>query len=375
MATIEQLLGTRRANEFRTASRAKAHKEKSQVGVDIKRKQIINKINKAKETTKKVERKKVKKKPISNKKSEARGLANYLTGNMTTEEMRSLGIVVNGGKALISKKMSHKIISYVQEVNPMRKLGQVYTQKGKKGIPMIVRKAEANIVKSERDENNKIPETDTEVEVVWLEPIEFDCLVKFTKKLENKSEFDIEKILIEEIGKAIVRKEVEWFIHSNDNPYSLNNKAVRYIPRTLSDSFYKYLVGAKNSLPTAMRKGATWLINRAAQTKLESLLSEDGNPILKENGNDDFDFTLLNYPVEVSDEVDSDVPSLPVMYFGNFNYFFIQDVLSNLEIQRLNEKYADENKIGVSVYQISDGKLIFGPFETAAFKLDIDGLK
>ena len=62
MATIEQLLGTRRANEFRTASRAKAHKEKSQVGVDIKRKQIINKINKAKETTKNIERKKVKKK-------------------------------------------------------------------------------------------------------------------------------------------------------------------------------------------------------------------------------------------------------------------------------------------------------------------------
>ncbi|WP_429975947.1 phage major capsid protein [Enterococcus sp. DIV0086] len=372
MATIEQMIGKKRAREFRTASKVNSFQQNSKKLTDIKRKQVLQKIKRAMDTEKQPKRKNTKKKvrKMNQEKQSLRGLANYLTGNLSIDEVRSLGVVVNNGKVLLTKKLSQQIISYAQENNPVRKLGQVYRQKGKKGISMLVQKAEANIVLTERDETNQTPETDTSVEVVWLEPIEIDGMAKFTHKLENMSDFDIEKILVEELGKAIVRKEVDWFIHSSDNSYSLNSKGITFVPATLTGSLYKYLVEAKNALPTPMRKKATWLINRAAQTQVESLLDESGNPIFKESGNNDFAFKLFNYPVEVTDQIDEKDPAVPVMYFGDFSYFHIQDVLETIEVERLNELFTKENKIGVSVYEITDGKLIFGPFETAMFKLN-----
>ncbi|MGM0112055.1 phage major capsid protein [Enterococcus sp. DIV0187] len=376
MATIEQLIGEEQSRNFRTATRLGTYQQNAKKMKELKRKQVLNQIDKAREKSKKMGKsakiKKVKPAKIENRST--RSIAKYLAGHISEEQVRSLGIIVNNGKVLLSKKLSNKIISYVQEQNPVRKLGIVHRQKGKKGIPIQMKKIEANIVTIERDDSNLIDESDMDFDMVWLDPIEFDGMAKFTQKLDRMSEFDIEKILVEELGKAILRREVAWFIHSTDNAYSLNSKAVPYIPGTLTNSMYKYLVGAKNAIPTALRKKAIWLINRAAQTELESLLDDTGKPIFKDLANDDFEFEVFNYPVEVSDHIDGTDPSVPIIYFGDFSFFHIQDVLENIEVQRLDELFAEENKVGVSVYEISDGKLIFGPFEIPIYKLDINGL-
>lgn len=376
MATIEQLIGEEQARNFRTASRLGPYRHNTTQIKELKRKQVLNQIDRAKEKSKKMEKGAARKKSktIKRENCSTRSIAKYLSGQLSEEQVRSLGVIVNNGKVLLSKKLSKKIISYVQEHNPLRRLGEVHRQKGKKGIPIQVKKIEANIVTTERNDSNLIDESDMDFDMVWLDPIEFDGMAKFTQKLERMSDFDIEKVIVEELGKALLRKEVDWFIHSTDNAYSLSSKAVPYIPGTLTNSMYKYLVGAKNAIPTALRKKATWLINRAAQTELESLLDDTGKSIFKTSGNDEFSFEIFNYQVEVSDNVDSTDPSKPIIYFGDFSFFHIQDVLENIEVQRLDELFADENKVGVSVYEISDGKLIFGPFEIPIFKLDITGL-
>uniref|UniRef100_UPI00359F7305 phage major capsid protein n=1 Tax=Jeotgalibaca porci TaxID=1868793 RepID=UPI00359F7305 len=121
-----------------------------------------------------------------------------------------------------------------------------------------------------------------------------------------------------------------------------------------------------------------WMINRQAQTELESILDNNGNPILKDSGNEEFSHTLFTFPVIVTDYADEwNVsgskydPSKPMIYFGDFSYFHIQDVLGTLEIEPLRELFARENKVGFKIYHISDGQLIYGPFETPVYFLDI----
>ncbi|PZL74099.1 phage major capsid protein [Enterococcus plantarum] len=293
----------------------------------------------------------------------------YLAGRITPNQARSLGVGFNNGRVLVPEELAHEVISYAQEENPLRKLASVHPTKGTQGFPIQVAKMAANNPKTERDENNKIPFTDMEFDDYFLDPTEIDALTKITKKLTLMSDFDVEAMVLEELKKAYVRKEVYLYIHDKTNPGALVNKAVGFTGK--GDNKYLKLVQVKNALPTSLRSGARWLINRAAQTELESLLDANGNPILKDSGNSDFEFKLFTYPVEVSDHVDGDNPETPMIYFGNFSFFHIQDVFGSLEIQILTEKYSDENKIGYKIYNLSDGQLVYGPFETPVYKLDL----
>lgn len=300
----------------------------------------------------------------------------YLAGRITPNQARSLGVGFNNGKVLVPEELSKEIISYLQEENPLRRLATPHKTKGTQGFPVQVKQAEANTVTTERDVDNLIPFTDIEFDDVYLNPIEFDAIIKVTKKLTHMSDFDVEAIVIEELKKAYLRKETFWYFSNPDNAGNLSKKAVAFM--ATGDNDYLKLVQLKNALPTAMRSGARWMINRAAQTLFESMLDSTGNPILKDSGNDDFDYKLFTYPVEVTDYADKYDeagkkfdPSVPIIYFGNYSYFHIQDVLGSMEIEKLAELFARENKIGFKIYHINDGQLIYGPFETPVYSLDL----
>lgn len=293
----------------------------------------------------------------------------FLAGRINENQARSLGVAFNNGKILVPKELSKEIITYAQELNLLRKYGTGHKTVGTQGFPVQVKKAEGNIVENERDENNLIPFTDIEFDDIFLNPIEFDAIIKVTKKLTHMSDYDIEAIVIEELKKAYLRKETYWYFTAPKNPGSLINKAVKF--KGTGDNNYLKLVQVKNALPTAMRSKARWMINRAAQTLLESILDNTGNPILKDAGNDDFDYKVLQYPVDVTDYLDGEDPSKPVIYFGDFSYFHYQDVINSLEIEKLTELFARENKVGFKIYHINDGQLIYGPFETPVLGLDL----
>lgn len=300
----------------------------------------------------------------------------YLAGRITPNQARSLGVGFNNGKVLVPEELNKEIISYLQEENPLRKFATPHKTAGTQGFPVQVKQAEANTVTTERDDDNLIPFTDIEFDDVYLAPIEFDAIIKVTKKLTHMSDFDVEAIVIEELKKAYLRKETFWYFSNPDNAGNLSKKAVAFT--ATGDNDYLKLVQLKNALPTAMRSGARWMINRAAQTLLESMLDSTGNPILKDSGNDDFDYKLFTYPVEVTDYADKYDetgkkfdPSVPVIYFGNYSYFHIQDVIGSMEIEKLTELFSRENKIGFKIYHINDGQLIYGPFETPVYSLDL----
>lgn len=300
----------------------------------------------------------------------------YLAGRITPNQARSLGVGFNNGKVLVPEELNKEIISYLQEENPLRKFATPHKTTGTQGFPVQVKQAEANTVTTERDDDNLIPFTDIEFDDVYLAPIEFDAIIKVTKKLTHMSDFDVEAIVIEELKKAYLRKETFWYFSNPDNAGNLSKKTVAFT--ATGDNDYLKLVQLKNALPTAMRSGARWMINRAAQTLLESMLDSTGNPILKDSGNDDFDYKLFTYPVEVTDyadKYDETVkkfdPSVPIIYFGNYSYFHIQDVIGSMEIEKLTELFSRENKIGFKIYHINDGQLIYGPFETPVYSLDL----
>lgn len=310
--------------------------------------------------------------------------ANFVIGRIDENEARSLGIESGNGSVTVPQVIASDVITYAQEENPLRRLGEVVKTAGNVEYPFLVKKMDANVNKKERTED--ISETETEFDVIKLSPAEFDALATVTKKLLKMSGVPVEQIVIDELKKAYVRKEANYMFNGddigNENPGALAKKAVAFQPEikvdlTASNAgqlLYDALIDLKNAPVTEIMKKGRFLINRAALKIVEKMKTDDGVPLLRpltqaENG---IGGTLVGYPFEVTDYADvKGSPDVPVFYFGDFYSFKIQDVTGALEIQRLIEKYAGQNKIGFQIYNLLDGQLIYSPFEPSVYRYTI----
>ncbi|OLR26275.1 phage major capsid protein [Bacillus cereus] len=309
----------------------------------------------------------------TNKEKETRSaFANYIVGNIDETEARALGLVTGNGSVTIPDFLSKEIITYAQEENFLRRLGTGVKTKENIKYPVLVKKAEAQGHKNERS-NNEMPETDIEFDEIELSPTEFDALATVTKKLLARTGLPIEQIVMEELKKAYVRKETQYMVNgdeeNNINDGALAKKAVAF--KTDEKNLYDALVKMKNTPVKEVRKKARWVLNTAALTKIETMKTDDGFPLLRpfNQAEGGIGYTLLGFPVEEEDAIDMpDSPDTPVFYFGDFSKFYIQDVIGSLEVQKLVELFSRTNRVGFRIWNLLDAQLIHSPFEVPVYK-------
>src|SRR5690625_1210434 len=321
-------------------------------------------------------------KSTKNKEKEIRSaFANYIVGNIDDQEARALGLVSGNGAVTVPDFMSKEIITYAQEENFLRRLGTRVTTKENIKYPVLVKKAEAQGHKDERTTND-MPETDIEFDEIELSPTEFDALATVTKKLLARTGLPIEQIVMDELKKAYVRKETQYMVHGDEtdniNDGALSKKAIEFEPTgevdlTSGQSLYDALVQMKNTPVKEVRKNGRWVLNTAALTAIETMKTDDGFPLLRplNQAEGGIKYTLLGYPVEDEDAIDTDDPSVPVFYFGDFKHFYIQDVIGSMEVQKLVELFSRTNRVGFRIWNLLDAQLIYSPFEPPIYKYEI----
>lgn len=311
-----------------------------------------------------------------------KAFANFVVGNITEHEARALGIETGNGSVTVPEVIASEVITYAQEENLLRKYGTIVRTAGDVKYPILVKKADANVNKKERTVD--ITETAIEFDEILLDPAEFDALATVTKKLLKMSGVPIEDIVIEELKKAYVRKEINYMFNGddagNENPGALAKKAVAFekpLDLTVDGAgqlLYDALIEFKNTPVTEVMKKGRFIINRAALTAIEKMKTNDGFPLLRpftqaEGG---IGYNLVGYPVDWTDAADKKgAPDVPVLYFGDFSAFKIQEVIGALEIQKLIEKFSGKNQIGFQIYNLLDGQLVYSPFEPAVYRYEI----
>lgn len=323
----------------------------------------------------------------STKKREAEirsAFANFVVGNISESEARSLGIEAGNGSVTVPQVISKEVITYAQEANLLRKYGTYVPTDADIKYPVLVKKAAANVNKKERTAD--ITETDIEFDSIDLDPAEFDALATITKKLLKRTGVNIEQIVIDELKKAYVRKEINYMFNGddvgNENPGALAKKAVAYYESTAvsldtdgwSQRLYAQLVKMKGQPVTEVLKKSMWMVNRAALTVLEGMTDTTGRPLLYEAPNG-AGYKLLGHPLDFTDAVDGEDSTKPVFYFGDFSAFYIQEIKGGMELQKLIEKFSGTNKIGFQIYNLIDGQLIYSPFEPAVYRYEVGATK
>lgn len=299
--------------------------------------------------------------------------ANFVVGKISESEARSLGIETGNGSVTIPKVIASEVITYAQEENLLRKYGTRVQTKDTQGYPILVKRADANVNKGER--NADIVATDIEFDEVLLAPAEFDALATVTKKLLARADVPVEDIVIDELKKAYVRKETNYMFNGDDvgheNPGALAKKSVPFY-EVPGEDLYDSLIKLKNTPATEVIKAARWVINRAALTLIETMKTSDGFPLLRpfEAAEGGIKHTLLGYEFDFTDDADGADPTKAVFYFGDFSQFRIQDVMGSMEIQRLVEAYSSKNKVGFQIYNVVDGQLIYSPLAPAVYRYE-----
>lgn len=307
--------------------------------------------------------------------------ANFVVGNISAQEARSLGVEINNGSVTVPIEISKEIITYAQEENLLRKYGSYVQTDADVKYPVLVRKAEAQGHKAERT-NNEIPETDIEFDSIDLDPTEFDALATITKKLLKRTGVKIEQIVIDELKKAYVRKETQYMFNgdetNNVNPGALAKKSVAFYetkPITIGSEGWSQVLQDQLTILTGVPvteviKNAQWIVNRAAYNLLNRMTDVNGRKLLtKTNGIYEYD----GFPLDFTDAANKSASdaTTPVFYFGDFKAFKIQEIKGGMELQKLVEKFAGTNKIGFQIYNLIDGQLIYSPFEPAVYRYEV----
>jgi HK97 family phage major capsid protein len=328
-------------------------------------------------------------KSAKNKAKEIRSaFGRFVAGQINEIEARALGIETGNGSVTVPKEIAKEIIAYAQEENPLRKYGTRHKTTSTQGFPVLIKKADAQGHKAERTTANPMPETSIELDEITLDPTEFDALATVTKKLLKRSDIRVEDIVIEELKKAYVRKEAQYFFRGDEvdniNDGALSKKAVEFLiadgqrPDLASgQQVYDALVKFKNNVKSSVRKRSMFMINDAALTLIETMKTDDGFPLFKpfEQAANGFDGKILGFNTvvtEFADKSDLDLDT-PVMYFGDFKSFHYQDVIGSMEVNRLVELYAASNLVGLQIYNIVDGQLIYSPLEPTMYKYEVVG--
>lgn len=307
--------------------------------------------------------------------------ANFVVGNISEAEARTLGVEINNGSVTVPVEIAREVISYAQEENLLRRYGSYVATDADVKYPVLVKKAEANVNKSERTDN-EIPETDIEFDSIDLDPAEFDALATITKKLLKRTGVKIENIVIEELKKAYVRKETNYMFNGNDvgneNPGALAKKARPFyetVPVNVGTENWSLRLQDQLAIMigepvTEVIKKGRWIVNRAAYNILNRMTDTTGRKLLtKTNGIYEYEGFPLDF-TDAANKSEEDAAT-PVFYFGDFKAFHIQEVKGGMELQKLVEKFAGTNKVGFQIYNLIDGQLIYSPFEPAVYRYEV----
>lgn len=115
------------------------------------------------------------------------------------------------------------------------------------------------------------------------------------------------------------------------------------------------LINAKYSLKTGYWNRASWIFHRDTMKEVAKIKSTTGEYIWRESARDGEPDRLLGRPVYLSEYAPNTLTTgLYCGILGDFSHYWILDAL-NLQIQRLNELYAEKSQVGFIARYEGDG--------------------
>ena len=183
-------------------------------------------------------------------------------------------------------------------------------------------------------------------------------IIKVSDELLSDSMINFEAYMANQIAKGIDKAESPVFCIGdgvNKPTGYLTNLTSSVTTASTAAVTADELIDIYYSLPEAYRKTATWRMNDKTVKAIRKLKDSDGNYIFDAALTQGERPTLLGRPIVTDNEMPLMATGNKFVVFGAFDYYQIGN-RGNMEIRRLNEKYADEGLVGFRVTVRVDAK-------------------
>ncbi len=271
-------------------------------------------------------------------------------------ELRNLTAGQNG--KIIPVSIASDVINKVVELCPILELSQVYNIAGDLRLPKYEADS-ATIAAAYADEFTELAEKTATFSTIDLTNQIVGLLVKISKSLINRADFDVRGFIVNEIAKKIAEfLEKEMLVGNTLNRIqgAVNTKNV-VTTATPTKITTDEIIDLQMKLPTVYQKNAVFVMHRDVLKEVRKLKDGQGNYILQPDFSAPFGWTILGRPVHLSDNMDSQLATgKNVILYADFSGYAVK-MTKNVEIQFLQEKYATQYALGIVSYVELDAKI------------------
>ena len=286
------------------------------------------------------------------KENEERAFANYIRG--VVSERANLDKGTNG--AVIPKTIAQRIIDTVYDISPILQRCDFYKVKGNLDIPVYDETTDS-ITVAYADEFSTLTAHSGKFISVSLKGFLAASLTLISKSLINNTDHDLVSFVVNKIAEKIV-----YFI-DHEVLVGTQNKieGMRTLTNTMETASASAitadeLVTLMDKVKDIYKNNAIWIMSSATRTAIRKLKGQDQHYLLQDDITSPFGQVLLGKPVYVSDAMPDMGAGNKEIFFGDMSGLAIK-MPTEVEIEVLREKYADQHAIGINAWIELDSKV------------------
>lgn len=281
---------------------------------------------------------------------------------VATGEIRNLTAGNNGG--IIPVTIASDIIDTVKELCPLLDHADIYHVAGELRLPKFKATSSSAgsvatpIAASYVNEFTELTESTAQFETINLTNQIIGVLVKMSKSLLNRANFDVRSFIVNKVAKTIVEfLEKEMLIAKADKIQGAINTTNEVVAANQDKFDTTDLVDLQMAIPSAYQKNCMWIMHKDILKALRKLKTADGQFILNADVTAPFGYTILGKPVYLSDSMPKNIAAgQDVMLYMDASGYAVK-MTKSMEIQMLMEKYATQYAVGICAYVEIDAKI------------------
>ena len=281
---------------------------------------------------------------------------------VATGEIRNLTAGNNGG--IIPVTIASDIIDTVKELCPLLDHADIYHVAGELRLPKF--KATSSnadgvatpIAASYVNEFTELTESTAQFETINLTNQIIGVLVKMSKSLLNRANFDVRSFIVNKVAKTIVEFLEKEMLIANEGKIQGAINTTNEVVAANQDKFDTTdLVDLQMAIPSAYQKNCMWIMHKDILKALRKLKTADGQFILNADVTAPFGYTILGKPVYLSDSMPKNIAAgKNVMLYMDASGYAVK-MTKSMEIQMLMEKYATQYAVGLCAYVEIDAQI------------------
>ena len=281
---------------------------------------------------------------------------------VATGEIRNLTAGNNGG--IIPVTIASDIIDTVKELCPLLDHADIYHVAGELRLPKFKATSSSAgsvatpIAASYVNEFTELTESTAQFETINLTNQIIGVLVKMSKSLLNRANFDVRSFIVNKVAKTIVEfLEKEMLIANEGKIQGAINTTNEVVAANQDKLDTTDLVDLQMAIPSAYQKNCMWIMHKDILKALRKLKTADGQFILNADVTAPFGYTILGKPVYLSDSMPKNIAAgKNVMLYMDASGYAVK-MTKSMEIQMLMEKYATQYAVGICAYVEIDAKI------------------